>query len=372
MAKGGVYVENKIITRTANLNIDWIKNLSSRNKYIVIDGDYSFDFYHDVDRSKWLDYFETQKEKTNFRNPDHLYLTTELVAGKYKERANQHDPSNPYYVPMSLEQSPETFLYNDLLGYNKIHIRHILPALRKRGYFNPITPLAEKMFFDFDMSSFKIETFKIPHNYKLRTIFKVSFKMIFHADKYVEYLFTKKNPKFFLNMWPDFRFEMKFFQRFPSIISKETNRMYDWFDEHILSLIGYNKKILQVIYNATKVKLQKVKRINMKMDRNTQAIIMTTPDILEFTWQLFKAKIGLDGGRYSNDFDVQAISPEFAKNKIMTQQHGSPLMALLYFIAFYNIYKGFFGKNISMTRYVSEVMRHLKMGKAHTILRSNK
>ena len=365
------YAKNKINPRTAEIYpIEWYKLHATTHPVIAIEGEFSFDMYHDVDRDAWLHYFENEKKKTVTGMEDRAFVSQEVVVRKYIGQSQGHNiDQNFYVVPKSMQESPRSFLYNELIGYSKIHERYILPMLRKKGIFDPITSRMEHMFFEFDMTAFEMETFQIPHYYQLRTIFKIKFRLMFDLEKYLEYIIVTKKAKFGLEIWPVFEFKIMYPTLFPYVFTRDNVDFMRWMDHFLSKIMRTNSKILRYCYKVTKVRLDKLRGLEAKASSFRPEIIMDTRSVFDFIIQLVKGKVDL-GGKRSTGFDVQKIKPDFAKSHMADIGSSNSAFTLFYFYLFYQMYRNLImpKKVKNKAKYMREVVKQIKSGKIKNIV----
>lgn len=347
------YAKNKIIPRTAELKpLRWYEQTQYKQASIQLEGEFTFDFYHDIDRERWFKMFINQQQKTNAN--DRYFLAKELVAKEYIKNMpkNPEEIFNTNIIPVTTAESARSFLYNELIGRHKIIKTYIMPQLRKFNIFFPITPILESKYFSFDMNSFELEKIQIPNNHQMKEIFKITFKVNFDVRAYLQHIIIERHADFYLSLWPTFEFRMNIPTGFPFVITgNERNSFIRWLNPLLSELMIKDRKILMYVYKKTKVRLDKIKHLKIEMGTDNR-VKFDTDDLIQFIFQLVKGKINLFGNSSnSQSFKIKAIDPDFAKNKIEVSRTNLPLNLLYIYI----IYRVFIKKKKNITP--NEVLR---------------
>lgn len=355
------YAKNKIVARTVTVEpVRWYEISSKRDTVLVLNGEFTFDFYQNIDRNLWLGYVEKHKQKMNSPESNREYLTRQLLVKDYIEKQSGLPQTFRDIVPYGLQEGPQAFLYNELISDARLVENHLIPFLRKAGYFDPITPGMEKLFFRFDISSFSLETTEIPDNFTTKRIFVVKFKLLFDVKKYFNYLVINKGASFSLSLFPVFEFKMRFNAQFPYKIFIDRVNFFNWLQNHMVMFM-HDDAIIKYVYSKTKIRLDKLSRISYRMPFKELTVIIDVPDIVNFVQQLIYGKINF-GGRYSHDFAVQKIDRDIG-NKYIATGRSSLIGNIIFFLVFYKTYSNAFKTklNVASSASISNFIKEVAM-----------
>ena len=251
--------------------------------------------------------------------------------------------------------SPRTYLYDQLLQNQDIIKRHMMPALRKAGYFNPITQYMEQKFFTFANDSFDIDTIDIPYDFTMRKIFRVKYAMKFNLQQYIEYLIVQRKSRFVLTLYPDLRVRLILADRFPAVFIGTHARTFQRAVEPIIpKILAFNPKVLDYAFKAMKVRLDRTGGFRCSFAPNGEIdIIPNNPH--QFIFQLLAGKIDIFGRQRPNpSFQIQSINKEFVRQRGFTSY-------LIYFLIFYHLFSLFRRQPTVMD--LENAMRDLRTGK---------
>jgi len=359
------YTKNRIVPHSIELEkIDWFNMYSSRDSLLHLKGMFEFDLYHEADKGLWLQYFKTLVDKTAL-GTGVLGMGDEKFAAKeawVRKKIAEYNPDAVFYrqIPIDMVQSPIAHFYNEIVGEMKLKKNYIYPMLRDKGYFAPLTIFSDEMFLKVDETSYQVEITEIPDNFTMKKIFKVKFNLTFDVAKYVEYMIVTKMAKFKLEIFPLFHFKILYFQSFPAFLNLDKNNFLNWLNNHILTIIRTNPKILKYCFEKTKIRLDLIQRLHIKADPFTKEFVLTTDDYLNFIIQMVKGKINFGSG-YSY-FSIQQID----KNLINTRRNelkGNTFAFIMFFLVYKSIYQGkLFNRTMTSEQYVAEISKLIKSG----------
>lgn len=331
-----MYVKNKIVTRIGILKPEnYSRQPRLREGKLQINGEYSFDFFHEEDRSKWFEEFEKHKRLTDPDKPDYFYLGRQNVAKNYMKNTtlNSFVP-NP--VPYDLEEGPRAFVYNKLLGEMNIIKNHIMPELRERGFFKPVNAYMEKRFFEFDLSSFEISTMQVPDKYEMRTIFKLNFHIWFDLQAYIEWMIVRRYSVFHLDIYPHAVMKIIYTDGFPFVFVREGREdFYRAINQATHAYIVKNPKIVAYMYEKTKVRLDKVKGLKIVFNSTKNEIEIKTDENMSMFGQLIIGNIDIFKSRTPNQsFTIQRIDTTHLQAHLTVGSSVNPFvyLALAYVI----------------------------------------
>ncbi len=257
-------------------------------------------------------------------------------------------------------ESPLAHFYNEIVGEMKLKKNYIYPMLRDKGYFRPISIFTDEMFLKVDETSYQVDITEIPYEYSMKKIFRVTFDMTFDVAKYIEYIIVNKLAKFELQILPNFYFKIKYFQNFPTFLGLDKNNFTLWLNNHILTIIRTNPKIIKYCFEKTKVRLDLIQRLHINASSFDKEFSLTTDDHLNFIMQMVKGKINF-GSKYSY-FDIQQIN----QNIIVTKRNelkGNTFALIMFLLVFKSIYQGkLFKRTMTSEQYLNEVIKLVKTG----------
>lgn len=356
-----MYAQNKIVPRTSSLKVvPWSSQRLIATGIIEMDGEFTFDFFNEEDRARWLGAFTNEKGKRD--TGDRFFAARELVVNDYITKT-MHNQFIKDIVPRSMAESPRSFLYNDLIGRMAIEKNFIIPALHKTGVFSPITEHMERMFFEFVQDSYTIETMEIPDMYVLRQIFRVKFRVLFDLKKYLDYLIIKKKAKFELNLWPDCYIKMTYGGGWPMIFLHDKINFYNAVNQHVLKIIQSTPSIINYIYSTIKIRVDRVAGLQLRLDHKSQDVLITTDRVMSLIGQFIAGKIDIfSNQRINSSFSIQKMDPEIAR-KYGTSGTSPAAVFLLNMYALRYISSKRPGLSHPSASEVERVMRDIKSGK---------